>query len=74
VCPGHCAAAANTAFFGRGGRIRWRDRGHAPGNSAKKRRIQVVNGVSHAAARADKAAIAGGVCPMDAVGAQGIPN
>jgi hypothetical protein len=48
----------------------------APGNSGKKRRIQAVNGVNRAVAHTDKAAIVGGVSPMDmdAVGAQGIPN
>jgi hypothetical protein len=75
VCSDGCVTAANTAFFHRDWRIRRRDRAGVPGNSAKKRRIQASGGAKHAAVHADKAAIAGGVSPMDgATGTQGILN
>jgi hypothetical protein len=56
------------AFLGLGWRIRRQDRAYAPGNTAKKRRIRVICGANHAVAHTDKAAIAGGVCPVDGTG------
>jgi hypothetical protein len=48
--------------------------GVCAGEFGEKRGIQAVGGVNHAAARTDKAAIAGGVSLMGVAGAQGLPN
>jgi hypothetical protein len=55
-------------FLRLGWRIRRQDRAYVPGNSVKKRRIRAIGRVKNAAAHTDKAAIAGGVCPIDETG------
>jgi hypothetical protein len=68
VCPDDLAAAANSAFLRFGWRIRRQDQAYAPGNTAKKRLIRVICEANHTVAHTDKAAIAGGVCPVDGTG------